>query len=54
VNPATAAHLFGAIVAQHVFEREIFGEAGGRGVRATVDEYVDIYLRGILPAQAGR
>lgn len=54
VDPATAAHLFGAIVAQHVLEREIFGEAGRRGVRATVEEYVDIYLRGILSPQGGR
>jgi AcrR family transcriptional regulator len=54
VDPATAAHLFGAIVAQHVLEREIFSESGGRGGRATIEKYVDIYLRGILPAQGGR
>jgi AcrR family transcriptional regulator len=53
VDPATAAHLFGAIVAQHILEREIFSESGRRG-RATVEDYIDIYLRGILPAQGGR
>jgi AcrR family transcriptional regulator len=54
VEPAKAAQLFVAIVAQYILEREVLGTRGRGARRATIEDYVDIYLRGILAPRRGR
>jgi AcrR family transcriptional regulator len=56
VDPEAAARIFAAIVTHHILMREIFGqdEHDGGSLQHTIANYVDIYLRGILPPQRGR